>query len=151
MKILMVCLGNICRSPLAHGILEHKVQQQHLDWEVDSCGTGGWHAGEKPDMRSRAIAQENGIDINAQRARKITADDIANFDLIFAMDASNYQDILHYCHTDEERSKVKMILNEVQPGMNGHVPDPYYGGPDGFKKVFEMLDEACNKIIEHYR
>jgi protein-tyrosine phosphatase len=79
MKILMVCLGNICRSPLAHGILEHKVQQQHLDWEVDSCGTGGWHAGEKPDMRSRAIAQDNGIDINAQRARKITADDIANY------------------------------------------------------------------------
>ena len=151
MKVLMVCLGNICRSPLAEGILKHKCKQQNLDWYVDSAGTGKWHLGSAPDLRSVQVAKKYSVDISEQRARSVRSTDYEEFDLIFAMDASNYQDILHYCHTDEERAKVKMILNEVHPGMNGQVPDPYYGGPDGFKKVFEMLDEACDKIIEHYR
>lgn len=150
MKVLMVCLGNICRSPLAHGILEHKIREKKLAWQVDSCGTGSWHAGERPDRRSVEIAQKNGIDITYQRARQIRSIDIDDFDLIFAMDIHNYEDILRYCNTDAERSKVKLILNEVYPNENRNVPDPYYGGANGFHDVFKMLEEACERIIERY-
>lgn len=146
----MVCLGNICRSPLAHGIMDYKIKERHLNWLVDSCGTGGWHAGELPDKRSVAIAKENGIDITYQRARQLRSTDIDEFDLIFAMDKTNYLDILRYCHTREERAKVKLILNEIYPDENRSVPDPYYGGADGFQNVFRMLEEACERIIKKY-
>lgn len=146
----MVCLGNICRSPLAHGILEHKIREKNLAWLVDSCGTGGWHAGELPDRRSIEIAAKNGIDITTQRARQLRSIDIDDFDLIFAMDTSNYEDILRYCNTDAERAKVKLILNEVYPNEFRNVPDPYYGGANGFRDVFAMLDEACERIITQY-
>lgn len=148
MKILMVCLGNICRSPLAHGILEHKIKERNLNWAVDSCGTSGWHAGELPDMRSIAIARKNGLDITYQRARQFRSTDIDEFDLIFAMDTNNYEDILRYCHTETERAKVKLILNEVYPDEFRSVPDPYYGGANGFQDVYKMLDEACERIID---
>jgi protein-tyrosine phosphatase len=150
MKILMVCLGNICRSPLAQGIMEQKIRTNGLNWTVDSCGIGGWHSGELPDPRSAAVAQKHGIDINTQRARQFRSIDIDEFDLIYAMDRSNQQAILSYCNTEAERAKVSLIRNEVSGRMNEDVPDPYYGGPDGFQQIYDMLDEACEAIIEKY-
>jgi len=147
MNILMVCLGNICRSPLAEGILQNKISKHGLDWMVDSAGTGSWHVGEQPDSRSVAVALKHGIDINNQRARQFRASDLQEFDLISAMDSSNYQNILKMADSKEEEEKVKMIMNEVQPGYNQNVPDPYWDN-DGFEQVFQMLDEACERVIE---
>jgi protein-tyrosine phosphatase len=151
MKVLMVCLGNICRSPLAEGILKHQLKEAGImDWEIDSAGTGGWHAGELPDRRSIEVAKKYDIDITSQRARKLNGYDLENFDLIFAMDANNYNDILKLSQNKAERDKVKLIMNEAYPGQNKQVPDPYYND-NGFEEVFQMLDKACGKIIEHYR
>ena len=150
MKILMVCLGNICRSPLAEGILKHKIAQHSLDWTVESAGTGSWHVGELPDHRSVAIARKYGIDISDQRARQFSAADLKEFDLIFAMDSSNYRNIISKANSVEDEKKVQMIMNTVNPGYNQNVPDPYYNS-DGFELVFQMLDEACDKIIETTR
>lgn len=149
MKILMVCLGNICRSPLAQGILEHKIKEKKLNWEVDSAGTSGWHSGEKPDNRSIAIAYKYGINISNQRSRKLNGYDLENFDLIFAMDTSNYNDILKLAQSKSEIEKIKIILNESFPNENRIVPDPYYDN-NGFEEVYQLLDQACDKIIEHY-
>lgn len=147
----MVCLGNICRSPLAEGILRHQLKEAGImDWEIDSAGTGGWHGGELPDRRSIEVAKKYDIDITSQRARKLNGYDLENFDLIFAMDASNYNDILKLSQNKAERDKVKLIMNEAYPGQNKQVPDPYYND-NGFEEVFQMLDKACGKIIEHYR
>jgi protein-tyrosine phosphatase len=145
----MVCLGNICRSPLAEGILKHKVSQHQLPWTVDSAGTGGYHVGSLPDERSIEIAAQKGIDITDQRARKVRSIDFEEFDLIFAMDNMNYSDLMRQAH-DHEKDKIKQILNELYPSQNLGVPDPYYGGEDGFLEVYNMLDAACDKIIEHY-
>ena len=145
MKVLMVCLGNICRSPLAQGVLEGKLSDQGLDWYVDSAGTSAWHVGEGPDHRSVKIAQENGVNITSQRARKFISEDFANFDLILAMDTSNYNDIIRKAQTDKDKSKVKLILNYVFPEENRAVPDPYYD--NSFQRVFDLLDVACEKII----
>lgn len=149
MKILMVCLGNICRSPLAEGILKDKVDKKGLNWEIDSAGTGGYHIGSLPDSRSIEIAKKKGIDITYQRARKVRSIDFEDFDYLFAMDTYNYQDLLKQAH-EEEKSKIKLILNEIYPDENRSVPDPYYGGKDGFENVFEMLNQACDRIIEKY-
>jgi len=148
MKILMVCLGNICRSPLAEGIMKRKVAEKGLDWTVDSRGTGGWHEGELPDSRSVKVAQKHGIDITDQRGEKLRPPDMENFDVIFAMDRSNFHDISDMAQTEEERQKVFMILNESYPGEDRSVPDPYYGAGDGFLRVYNMLDEACDAAIE---
>lgn len=148
MKILMVCLGNICRSPMADGLLRKKVADLDLDVFVDSAGTSGLHAGEKPDSRMRATASSLGVDIDNLRSRKFTVADFDEFDLIYAMDASNYNNILSLARTDEDKQKVKLILNELEPGKNLQVPDPYYGGEQGFIDVFNMLDAATDKIIE---
>lgn len=142
-KVLMVCLGNICRSPLAEGILQNKLPAE--DFVVDSAGTGGWHAGESPDPRSIKTAKKYGIDISHQKARKFKKSDFEDFDFIFAMDHSNYRDILALAPNEKAKNKVKLILNEISP-KNNDVPDPYYGGEDGFDKVFKMLDLACNAI-----
>jgi protein-tyrosine phosphatase len=150
MKILMVCLGNICRSPLAQGILEHKAMERGLTWEVDSAGTGGWHAGQQPDSRSIDIARQRGLDITRQCARKFRSTDIDDFDLIYCMDSSNYRDVLAFCHTEAERSKVQLIMNEAYPGRNQQVPDPYTGGSQGFAHVYNMLEEACEAIVKKY-
>ncbi len=149
MKILMVCLGNICRSPLAEGILKHKIEQHNLDWQVDSAGTSSWHAGELPDSRSVDIARKYGIDITEQRARQFSPYDIERFDIIYAMDASNYRDIVKHANNHTEKEKVKMILNELKDKSNRSVPDPYYD-TNGFDEVFKMLDAACDAIIEKY-
>ncbi|WP_372744846.1 low molecular weight protein-tyrosine-phosphatase [Lutibacter sp.] len=145
-KILMVCLGNICRSPLAEGILKSKVY--NFKTFVDSAGTGAYHIGKLPDPRSIAIGSINGIDITDQRARKFTVEDFDNFDLIYAMDNSNYNNIISLARNEQDKEKVKLILNEVFPGENLDVPDPYYGGDFGFKNVYKMLDEACEIIAK---
>lgn len=144
----MVCLGNICRSPLAEGILKNKLQLSGLEIEVDSAGTGGWHAGQLPDPRSIEKAMEYGIDITNQRARKFQTSDFQSFDLIYAMDGSNYSDIISLANSKEEMGKVKIILNELYANEDRSVPDPYYGGDDGFENVYQLLDEACESIIK---
>ncbi len=146
MKILMVCLGNICRSPLAEGILKNKVTQQKLGWSVDSAGTGGYHVGQQPDPRSRAVAQKHGLDINMQRARQFTASDLEEFDFVFAMDRSNYRNILALATTPEQREKVHLIL-EFTGDADQNVPDPYWDD-NGFEQVYQMLDQACNRLLK---
>jgi len=145
-KILMVCLGNICRSPLAEGILKTKVNTDEV--HVESAGTGDYHIGHSPDERSVKIAQKHGIDITDQRGRQFDVSDFDRFDLIFAMDNFNYQDIIKLARNEEDKEKVRLILNQVLPGEHCDVPDPYTGGIDGFKRVYEMLDQACDKIAE---
>lgn len=145
-RILMVCLGNICRSPLAEGILRAK--STHLNLHVDSAGTISYHSGKLPDSRSIEIAKKNGIDITNQRSRKFEYADFENFDKIYVMDSSNYNDVMRLAKTQKDKDKVNMILNLVFPGENVDVPDPYYGGEKGFENVFNMLDEACTKIVE---
>ncbi|MBD3862268.1 low molecular weight protein-tyrosine-phosphatase [Olleya marilimosa] len=143
-KILMVCLGNICRSPLAEGILQSKLDNNLF--VVDSAGTSSYHIGNKPDPRSIAIAKKKGIDITQQQARQFVKQDFLDFDIIYAMDNSNYNNIIALAENDKQKSKVNLILNESYPEQNLDLPDPYYGGDKGFETVFNMLDEACNKI-----
>ena len=143
LKIVMVCLGNICRSPLEEGILKAKLPK---DYVVDSAGTGAWHTGQQPDKRSIATAKNRGLDITNQRARQFKVSDFDTFDYIYVMDNSNYKDVLSLAPTEESKSKVKLILNEIFPNENVDVPDPYYGGDDGFENVFDMLDQACEAI-----
>lgn len=146
MKILMVCLGNICRSPLAEGIMQNKINAKQLDWQVDSAGTGAWHVGNLPDPRSIDVANKYGIDITNQRARQFKAKDFDEFDYIFAMDASNFNNINKLAKNDMQKQKVTMIMNWENPGMNQGVPDPYYDN-DGFELVYDMLDRACEEIV----
>jgi protein-tyrosine phosphatase len=150
MKVLMVCLGNICRSPLAEGILKHKCKQQNLDWYVDSAGTGKWHLGSAPDLRSVQVAKKYSVDISEQRARSVRSTDYEEFDLIFAMDTSNYKDLKSWALDAKEENKIKLIMNEVYPDEMMSVPDPYFND-NGFEEVFQMLDKACDKIIEKYK
>ena len=142
----MVCLGNICRSPLAEGILKSKINSQNIF--VDSAGTGAYHVGNLPDPRSIEVAAKYGIDITDQRARAFSKKDFKTFDYIYAMDASNYNNILKLAETDQDRAKVQLILNEVNPTLNAQVPDPYYGGENGFEHVFQLLDESCEIIAK---
>jgi protein-tyrosine phosphatase len=143
-KVLMVCLGNICRSPLAEGILVSKVKSDEI--LVDSAGTGAYHIGKFPDKRSIEVAGKYGIDITNQRARKFTVKDFDTFDYIYAMDESNYQNILMLARTNDDKSKVQLILNEAHTTKNLAVPDPYYGGNQGFENVYTMLEQACEII-----
>ncbi|MEO9893496.1 low molecular weight protein-tyrosine-phosphatase [Aurantibacter sp.] len=139
----MVCLGNICRSPLAEGILKSKVNSANV--YVDSAGTGGYHIGSKPDSRSIEIAHKFGIDITNQRCRKFHISDFERFDVIYVMDDSNYENILDLANSASDEQKVKLLLDVLDYGPQ-EVPDPYYGGKDGFKNVYHMIDEACSKI-----
>lgn len=143
----MVCLGNICRSPLAEGILKSKLNPDF--YIVDSAGTSAYHIGEVPDHRSIAIAKKNGIDISNQRARKFIANDFNEFDLIYAMDIENYHNICSLSTNKSNLLKVKLILNEINPLKDLSVPDPYYGGDYGFENVYEMLDKACSIITKN--
>ena len=144
----MVCLGNICRSPLAEGILKHKVGMRNI--MVDSAGTSSYHAGELPDKRSIRVAQKHDIDITDQRSRPFDISDFEIFDQIFVMDSSNYQNVLKLTNDEAHMNKVKLIMNMVNPEQNQAVPDPYYDAENGFQMVYDMLDEACDEIIRKY-
>lgn len=147
MKVLMVCLGNICRSPLAHGILQHKAPK---DWVVDSAGTSGWHEGERPDTRSIITARKHGIDIDHQRSRQVTVSDFHDYDLIFAMDSSNHSNLMQLAPDERSKQKIRLIMNEAYPEQNRQVPDPYTGGEEGFESVFLMLDESIDTFLQKH-
>jgi protein-tyrosine phosphatase len=145
-KILMVCLGNICRSPLAHGILIDKLKDHNLQIQVDSAGTGNWHVGSPPDIRSINTAKKHGIDISNQRARQISNKDLDKYETIYVMDVQNHKDVSSLCSNKTQKNKIKLILNEKVSNSNKSVPDPYYDGINGFENVFKLLDEACQNI-----
>lgn len=145
MKILMVCLGNICRSPLAEGIMANKVKE--LNISVDSAGTASYHIDEAPDIRSIKIARKKGINISNLRGRQFQVSDFDEFDKIYVMDDSNYQNVTAMARNEEDKTKVAFILNESNPGQNLEVPDPYYGGDLGFENVYNMLEEATEIIL----
>ncbi len=149
-KILMVCLGNICRSPMAEGIMRYKLEQMGMEVMVDSAGTGGWHSGENPDKRAIKNMKEHGIDISTLVARQFTPADFDRFDLILAMDESNYEDILKQSTDPKKRNKVKLILKYTDRKSDFSVPDPWYGDQDGFETVFHMLDNACEQVIKKH-
>lgn len=151
MKILMVCLGNICRSPLAEGILQHKANAAALNWQVDSAGTAGYHVGNPPHHLSQKVAKQNGIDISLQQCKQFVQVDMLNYDRIYVMDSSNYNDVKKISGNLWNEQKVDLLLNELYKGENRNVPDPWYGEEDGYHKVFDMIDRACEKIIEKYR
>ena len=142
MKILMVCLGNICRSPLAEGILRNKIPNMNV--RVDSAGTAGYHIGSKPDPRAIDIAKKNNIDISSLRARKFECSDFINFDKIYVMDKNNYYDIIDLAENKDQTSKVILITDVLD--SDSFVPDPYYGDLADFEKVFNLLEKICQKI-----
>jgi protein-tyrosine phosphatase len=149
-RILMVCLGNICRSPLAEGILREKVRATGLDWVVDSAGTNGYHTGEAPHPLSQKVARQHGIDISGQRARRFTAADFQRFDKIYAMAEDVLDDMRRIAGRAFEPAKVDLLLNEVHPGSNEDVPDPWYGPEPGYHEVYALIDAAADKIIAKY-
>lgn len=146
----MVCLGNICRSPLAEGILQQKAREKGLNWEIDSAGTERFHVGEAPHRLSQKIAREHGIDISDQRARQLRTADFRYYDQIYAM-APDVLDEMHYFTNGMHgKAQVDLLLNEVSPGKNRPVPDPWYGGEKEFREAYTLIEEACDKIIEKY-
>lgn len=151
MRILMVCLGNICRSPIAEGVMKHLVAKNNLSWTIASAGTEGYHTGEQPHRYSQKICQKHGIDISKQRARRFVAEDLGNFDHIYVMSADVLQEVKHIAGTAFDEQKVKLLLNEVYPGSNRSVPDPWYGPEDGYLEVFDMISRACEAILEKNR
>jgi protein-tyrosine phosphatase len=162
LKILMVCLGNICRSPMAHGLLQHKAEQLKLDWEIDSAGFSGYHEGDLPDPRSIACMKRHGIDITYQRSRPILYEDLFYYDHIFVMDKSNLRDVQQLARTSTEqrprfqarkdKANIALVMSLVDEQQPEEVPDPYFGHSDaGFELVYEMLDRATNQLIEKYQ
>jgi len=149
MKILMVCLGNICRSPLAEGILKHKAARAGLDWTIESAGTNGYHVGEAPHQLSQKVAKLNGIDICDQRARKFSANDFDKYDKIYAMSADVIDDMRSIAGKKFNAQKVDLLMNELNPGRNMDVPDPWYGPEPGYHEAYKMIDAACEKIISN--
>ncbi|WP_103999701.1 low molecular weight protein-tyrosine-phosphatase [Flavobacterium urumqiense] len=145
-KILMVCLGNICRSPLAEGILASKLPKNKF--KVDSAGTGSWHIGRSPDDRSIAVAKKYNLDISTQKGRQFSISDFNSFDYIFVMDNANYDDVLQLAENKQQKEKVHLVLNALFPDENVDVPDPYFGLPNGFEIIYNMLDDACDVIAK---
>jgi protein-tyrosine phosphatase len=145
-KILMVCLGNICRSPLAEGILDSKLPDGKFT--VDSAGTGSWHIGRQPDERSIAVAKKHKLDISRQKGRQFSTTDFDTFNYIYVMDSSNYKDVVRLANRQEHKAKVQLILDELFPNENVDVPDPYYGLENGFESVYKILDESCELIAK---
>lgn len=144
MKILMVCLGNICRSPLAHGVLQHLVEKEGLDWEIDSAGTGDWHVGQQPDRRSIAVANKYGVDISYQQAQCFHPDFFDKYDHIYVMDDNNFSDVIALARHEEDKAKVRMFLTQ------GIVPDPYHD-ENQFEPVYEMIEKRCQELIHELR
>jgi len=155
MRILMVCLGNICRSPLAEGILQQKAREAGYDWIVDSAGTNGYHIGEQPHVLSQKVARDHGIDISGQCCRKLVKEDLLSFDRLFVMDQENYAAVKRICtdywQMEKNDRKVTMILDLLYPGENREVPDPWYGTEKDYRLVFDLLSRACDKLIDQYR
>jgi protein-tyrosine phosphatase len=150
MRILMVCLGNICRSPLAEGILQQKAQEAGLDWKVESACTNGYHIGEAPHYLSQKVARSHGIDIGRQRARKFTAADFQHFDKIYAMANDVVDEMRRIAGRQFDPNKVQLLMNELHPGKEEDVPDPWYGPEPGYHEVYDMIDAAADKIIGRY-
>ncbi len=147
MKILMVCLGNICRSPLAEGILREKLKQAGLSWQVDSAGTNGYHVGEAPHALSQKVARLHGIDISRQRARRFMATDFGEYDRIYAMAGDVLADMRRIGGSAFDPTKAGLLLNMLHPGENRDVPDPWYGAEPGYHEVYELIASACSTII----
>lgn len=143
----MVCLGNICRSPLAEGILRNKLKTKSLSWFVDSCGTANYHIGSPPDRRMIKTAASFNTDISALKARQFSIGDFENFDVIYAMDSNNYHDLIRLAENDIQKNKVHLLLNQWKPGLNLEVPDPYYGTQEDFVEVYKLLDEALTHVL----
>lgn len=150
MHILMVCLGNICRSPLAEGILKKKLEERSLSWVVDSCGTANYHIGKAPDKRMIQTAASYNTDISQLKARQFSIADFEKFDLIFSMDKNNLEDVLRLAQNNDQRQKVRLLLNEWKPGLDLEVPDPYYGTTKDFIHVYKLLDEALDSLITNW-
>jgi protein-tyrosine phosphatase len=144
-RVLMVCLGNICRSPLAEGILRHQLKAAGLAAvvEVDSAGTSGWHAGEQPDKRSAANARNNGVEF--------VADDFDRFDEIYVMDSENLSNVRSLARSEQDLQKTDLLLNQLHPGQNRAVPDPYFGGEEGFELVYQLVNDACAVLVNRYQ
>jgi len=149
-RILMVCLGNICRSPLAEGILRDKARAAGLDWEIDSAGTNGYHIGEAPHPLSVKVARNNGIDISNQRARRFTAADFQRFDKIYAMAGDVIDEMRRIAGRQFDASKVDLLMNEVHPGRNEDIPDPWYGPEPGYHEVYALIDQAADQMIARH-
>ncbi|MBL0357289.1 MAG: low molecular weight phosphotyrosine protein phosphatase [Chitinophagaceae bacterium] len=147
----MVCLGNICRSPLAEGILQQKIEKAGFDWQVDSAGTNGYHVGEGPHYLSQKVALRNGIDISKQVSRKFLKEDFERFDIIYAMAGDVVKEIELIARNKFDASKMNLLLNEIYPGQNRDVPDPWSGPEAGYHKVFELIDKACEALIENHK
>ena len=147
MKILIVCIGNICRSPMAEGILMHKLKQKNIHATVDSAGTGPWHVGQHPDYRAIETAQQHGIDISKLVARLFVNTDFDKFDKIYVADEEVYSDVLSRAKNEKDIAKIDFLLNVFEPNSNKPVPDPYYGNQDGFETIFQLIDQACEKIV----
>lgn len=149
MKILMVCLGNICRSPIAEGVLQKKAKEKGLNWTIDSAGTNGYHIGEAPHRFSQKICKQHGIDISRQRARHFLSEDIEEYDLIYALAEDVYQEIKKICGADAPMHKVKIFLSELNEGSTESVPDPWYGDESGYLPVYQIIDKTCDAIIKN--
>ena len=147
-SILMVCLGNICRSPVAEGIMRNKLEIFSLNIQVDSAGTSNYHIGENPDTRSANNALKNGLDISMLKARQFKVEDFDYFDLIYVMDEQNKIDVLSIARNENDKSKVKLILSELLNSSYKSVPDPYFGGEAGFQLVYDLLNKACENVAQ---
>lgn len=150
MKILMVCLGNICRSPLAEGILQDKAFKADLTWSIESAGTNSYHTGEPPHPLSQKVARLNGIDISNQRARRFRAEDFEVYDRIYALAEDVLDDIKRIAGKKFDASKVDLLMNEIHPGENLDVPDPWYGPEPGYHEVYKLIDTVCDSLISKY-
>jgi protein-tyrosine phosphatase len=151
MNILMVCLGNICRSPLAEGILQQRAAEAGLDWQVDSAGTNGYHVGEPPHRLSQKVARLNGIDISAQRSRRFVPEDFDRFHVIYAMAPDVLDEMRRIAGARYDAAKAHLLLDVLYPGQQREVPDPWYGPEPGYHEVYELIDRACTRIVGEVR
>lgn len=151
MRILIVCLGNICRSPIAEGILKEKIKKRGLAWTIASAGTNGYHTGEAPHRFSQNVCRTAGIDISMQRARQFIPEDFARYDKIYVMAEDVYEDVVCIAGKSVDYNKLDYFLNELRPKSDASVPDPWYGNEDGYTPVYEIIEEACEAIVSKYK
>lgn len=151
MRVLMVCLGNICRSPMAEGVLRAVTLHHNLNWHIESAGIESYHIGEAPHVHAQKACQKHGIDISKQRARRFVVSDVYQFDKIYAMSDDVFREIKHIAGTSFDEGKISLFLNELYPGSNRSVPDPWYGPEEGYLEVYNMIDKTCRTIAEKYK